>query len=99
MVPIKVSKIWVNFVHHYKHKIFGCLPYTLRFWRNKYVSKDIFRTPSNIYDGAFLKKIINIDRVCNLLSANPIKSSDTLKQFVGKLPTNCLNVLDILWGC
>ena len=26
------------------------------------------------------------------LSANPTKWSNTLKQFVGKLPTNCLNV-------
>ena len=28
------------------------------------------------------------------LSANPIKWSNTLKQFVGKLPTNCLSVFD-----
>ena len=30
----------------------------------------------------------------NPLSTNPTKWSDTLKQFVGKLPTNCLNVFD-----
>ena len=30
----------------------------------------------------------------NPLSANPIKWSNTLKQFVGKLPTNCLSVFD-----
>ena len=30
----------------------------------------------------------------NPLSANPIKWSTTLKQFVGKLPTNCLSVFD-----
>ena len=30
----------------------------------------------------------------NLLSANPTKWSNTLKQFVGKLPTNCLSVFD-----
>ena len=29
----------------------------------------------------------------NPLSANPIKWLNTLKQFVGKLPTNCLSVL------
>ena len=29
-----------------------------------------------------------------LLSANPTKWSNTLKQFVGKLPTNCLSVFD-----
>ena len=28
------------------------------------------------------------------LSANPTKSSKTLKQFVGILPTNCLSVFD-----
>ena len=28
----------------------------------------------------------------NLLSANPTKWSNTLKRFVGKLPTNCLSV-------
>ena len=28
----------------------------------------------------------------NPLSANPTKWSNTLKQFVGKLPTNCLSV-------
>ena len=30
----------------------------------------------------------------NLLSANPSKWSNTLKQFIGKLPTNCLSVFD-----
>ena len=30
----------------------------------------------------------------NPLSANPTKWSNTLKQFVGKLPTNCLSVFD-----
>ena len=30
----------------------------------------------------------------NFLSANPTKWSNTLKQFVGKLPTNCLSVFD-----
>ena len=32
------------------------------------------------------------------LSVNPIKWSNTLKQFDGKLPENCLSVLTILWG-
>ena len=34
----------------------------------------------------------------NPLSANPTKWSDTLKQFVGKLPTNCLSVFDHFVG-
>ena len=33
---------------------------------------------------------------CNInpLSGNPTKWSDTLKQFIGNLPTNCLSVFD-----
>ena len=34
----------------------------------------------------------------NPLSANPTKWSNTLKQFVGKLPTNCLSVFDHFVG-
>ena len=30
----------------------------------------------------------------NPLSAKPAKCSNTFKQFVGKLPTNCLSVFD-----
>ena len=32
--------------------------------------------------------------VANPLSASPTKWSNTLKQFVGNLPTNCLSVFD-----
>ena len=37
---------------------------------------------------------ININVIINInpLSANPIKRPNTLKKFVGKLPTNCLSV-------
>ena len=34
----------------------------------------------------------------NPLSANPTKWSNTLKQFLGNLPTNCLNVFDHFVG-
>ena len=34
----------------------------------------------------------------NPLSANPTKWSNTLKQFVGKLPANCLSVFDHFVG-
>ena len=37
------------------------------------------------------KDILNYE--VNFLSANPTKWSNTLKQFVGKLLTNCLSVL------
>ena len=36
----------------------------------------------------------SITRPINPLSANPTKWSNTLKQFVGSLPTNCLSVFD-----
>ena len=36
--------------------------------------------------------------VLNSLSANPTKWSNILKQFVGKLPTNCLSVFDDFVG-
>ena len=39
-------------------------------------------------------KIVNRFLAVNPLSANPTKWSNTLKQFVGKLPTNCLSVFD-----
>ena len=34
------------------------------------------------------------NNVLNPLSANPTKRPNTLKQFVGKLPTNCLSVFN-----
>ena len=42
---------------------------------------------------AFLKEVL-----LSPLSANPTKWSNTLKQFVGKLPTNCLSVFDHFAG-
>ena len=38
------------------------------------------------------------ESLINPLSANPTKWSNTLKQFVGKLPTNCLSVFDHFVG-
>ena len=38
--------------------------------------------------------ILSNNKTINPLSANPTKCSNTLKQFVGKLPTNCLSVFD-----
>ena len=37
---------------------------------------------------------LRISSVIIPLSANPTKWSNTLKQFLGKLPTNCLSVFD-----
>ena len=38
------------------------------------------------------------DTQTNPLSANPTKLSNTLKQFVGNLPTNCLSAFDHFVG-
>ena len=46
-------------------------------------------------DGTDISNILNtflLIIVLNPLSANPTKWPNTLKQFVGKLPTNCLSV-------
>ena len=47
---------------------------------------------------AFSKIIKVVSESLNPLSANPTKWSNTLKQFVGKLPTNCLSVFDRFVG-
>ena len=48
----------------------------------------------------FLGRYNDILPSCELTlwSANPTKCSNTLKQFVDKLPTNCVSVFDHLWG-
>ena len=40
------------------------------------------------------KSVNNLQFPLNPLSANPTKWSNTLKQFVGKFPTNCLSVFE-----
>ena len=44
--------------------------------------------------GNYLKITLNDYISVNSLSTNFTKWSNTLKQFVGKLPTNCLSVFD-----
>ena len=48
--------------------------------------------PTPLLDSS--RKDINITHSVNPLSTNPIKWSNTLNQFVAKLPTNCLSVFD-----
>ena len=42
--------------------------------------------------------VIAVTSLFNTLNANPTKWSNTLKQFLGNLPTNCLNVFDHFVG-
>ena len=48
-------------------------------------NKELRRIKTKILHGGYL---------VNPLSANRTKYSNTLKEFVGKLPTNCLSVFD-----
>ena len=45
-----------------------------------------------------MSQIIFTDGAFNPLSADPTKWSNTLKQFISKLPTNCLSVFDQFVG-
>ena len=45
-----------------------------------------------------LNIIVRVEHYFNPLSANPEKWSNTLKQFVGNLATNCLSVFDYFVG-
>ena len=47
---------------------------------------------------SFTFNYVSYEDVLNALSANFTKWSSTLKQFVGKLPTNCLSVFDHFVG-
>ena len=64
-------------------------------WNRYYQEKQLwnFFWLNELYPfGNFLKDFINP------LSANPTKWPNTLKQFIGKLPTNCLSVFGLLWN-
>ena len=47
---------------------------------------------------SFTFNYVSYEDVLNALSANFTKWSNTLKQFVGKLPTNCLSVFNHFVG-
>ena len=53
---------------------------------------------ANLYSDIFYAVAITINLFLYPLSANPTKWSNTLKQFVGNLPTNCLSVFDHFVG-
>ena len=55
----------------------------------KYEVRDVFPDKSKTVD-----KVSHEGLLSNPLSANPAKWSNTLKQFVGNLSTNCLSVSD-----
>ena len=67
--------------------------------------KDMIQVYSIDIENKFLKCL---KLFLNLLNANPTKWSNTLEQFVGNLPTNCLTMFDhfvgltlkgLIWVC
>ena len=63
-----------------------------------FCKKKIKKFKSDLIASFILLIISPIISFINCLSANPTKLSNTLKQIVGKLPTNCLNVFDLFVG-
>ena len=55
-------------------------------------SKD--KKPKRLLYPNVIKQLTNNMEIINLLSTNPIKWSNTLKQFVSILLTNCLSVFE-----
>ena len=82
------------FVRNWAICVLYCLITRLRhhkFWKWPYGSnRAVFSTWTKIQDKNL--NILGIKRTFNPLSANPTKWPNTLNQFVGKLPMNCLSV-------
>ena len=76
---------WNNFIQRIKK---------LYLRKHKYVQNYRFKIQNILIDGLLPMKNCTL---INSLSANPTKWSNTLKQFVGKILTNCLSLI-ILWG-
>ena len=67
-----------------------------RRYRNVAVRRNVYKNNGNVY---CIKPVItHVNGKFNPLSANPTKWSNTHKQFVFKLPTNCLSVFDLFVG-
>ena len=60
-----------------------------------YIPNNIYNNAQNDNDGGDDKYIY---RLVNPVSANPTNWSNTLKQFIASLPTNCLSVFDHFVG-
>ena len=67
---------------------------------NKYYKYDLYIKLVDCYSIYFFWKqgTIKMRLLLNLLSTNPTKWSNTLKQFAGKLPTNCSTIFDHFVG-
>ena len=67
-------------------KVYKVVRFNQKVWLEPYIRKntDLRKQVKNDFEKDFF----------NLLHANPTKWSNTLKQFLGKLPTNCLSMFD-----
>ena len=64
----------------------------------KGANRDFWNSSAFKRSACFYVTITGIVNVINPLGANPTKWSNTLKQFVSKLPTSCLSVFDHFVG-
>ena len=78
----------------------GCIGFTIEVpsvsWTKKQKEAEEVKRQKGILQNKFFRDKWSLIKAgtLNPLSDNPTKWSNTLKQFVGKLPTNCLSVFD-----
>ena len=70
------------------HKEFSWFP------QKENISLLLFELKTNFDNYDLFQVSLKRKKFFNPLNANPTKWSNTLKQFVGRLPTNCLSVFD-----
>ena len=82
----------------WSHIEIWCIKNSHRLFFGKYIWKKIFTRYKNFALQRVLQKRKRLIYDLNPLGANPTNWSNTLKQFVGKLATNCLSVFDHFVG-
>ena len=81
-----------------KEKIVMSVKFSLLFSMIVFSNECIQKSIANFLCDVLYSKYDTRYSSFNPLSANPTKWSNTLKQFVGNLPTNCLSVFDHFVG-
>ena len=88
-ILVKITQYWNFSDKLFLPTFFILFPYFIDHWK-------VAISFCFIYDFIFIQIIHKIP--FKPLRANPAKWSNTLKQFVGKLPTNCLSVFEHFVG-
>ena len=87
------SQLYSRFVLNIGHYLFFSQNNIFSWFQPCIFAKDVCKCDTN---QTYLRRCIKC--IFNPLSANPTKWSNTLKQFVHNLPTNCLSWLDHFVG-